>query len=61
MSGISAYLWLIAGLFCLWIGTKAVIYIEAYDSPQSMSALLFVAPVCFYQFYKARRAVKKRT
>jgi hypothetical protein len=57
---IGQYLWLLAGCLCLWIGLKAVIYIHAFDAPSSPSVLLFVAPVCFYQFAKIRRQKNAR-
>jgi ABC-type Mn2+/Zn2+ transport system permease subunit len=56
-----SYIWLIAGLACLWIGLKGLYYIYAFDMPSSPSILVFVAPVCFYQFVKLRRGSKNRT
>ncbi len=56
---ISAYLWLIGGLFCLWVGLKGFYYVYIYGAPQWLSGLTFVAFFCFYKFASVRRHAAK--
>jgi hypothetical protein len=54
------YAWLLAGLLCVWIAAKSVIYIAVLGAPGVLSSLIVLAPVCFFQFYKSRKAAKKK-
>lgn len=58
--GLWDYAWLLAGPPCVWVAIKAMICIAVLGAPGVLSFLIVLTPVCFYQFYKLRKAAKKR-
>ena len=47
------YLWLLAGLGCVWVGLIGLYVIYSTGMPSSPATLIFFAPFCFYKFVKA--------